>query len=64
MTILTDRESSEFLQIERYSWNGTKIEKSFSKIKIITNRKNKAQTANNVYNLCLNLNRYKIINTQ
>jgi len=35
MTILTNRESSEFLKIKRDCWNGTKTEKSFSKIKII-----------------------------
>jgi len=54
MTILTNWESSEFLQIERDYWNGTKTEKSFSKIKILTNRKNKAQTANNAYKKLLN----------
>jgi hypothetical protein len=54
MTILTNWESSEFLKIERDYWNGTKTEKSFSKIKILTNRKNKAQTANNAYKKLLN----------
>ncbi len=53
MTILTNRESSDFLQIERENWNG-KLNRKIFNFKIVKNKQKKAQTANNAHKKLLN----------
>ncbi len=53
MTILTNWERSEFLQIERENWNGKPNRKKIY-FKFIKNKQNKAQTANNAHKKLLN----------
>jgi hypothetical protein len=61
MTILTNWESSDFLQIDRENWNGKPNRKKFN-FKIIKNKQNKAQTANNAHKKLLNSKKYDIYN--